>query len=729
MATFEIVGPDGNKYRVEGDDPAQAARAVSKVLRGPPSQEEAETLAKSEAEAMAADPLRPPRADAPGVSTGPRPDRFGDTIAAATEGPRAMTGAYLQGLQDPSQSISREALPDWIPGPVRSGVGYLNDAAGVAVGAALTGATAVPGLIGETFGGSPTREKQLARDVMMMGDTFAGMPGTSTVARPFVNLADDVARPAPRIPAGVGAAAGVVDDAESVRIGKLIGQAASGNAKARAALAKLAKVNKQAKDAADRLGIDLPADVFSDDVLLQSAAGLTRSEPASASEAAWINTIRAASDKADDVIARLGASKDVSSVSDDVLSNLTGTQTGLETRAGRLYDAVDAAVKKPTRIGTPSLNKALTETIQNVGEEGLTGAERALLKAASADGGITYGRLIREKQAIGRAIRRGDGPYGDVQVADLKRLYAALADDQMTAARLIGGESVAGKLELANKITQQQKDLEKAIVSAFGKDLEGSIARRLETAVTGASKGDVAALNRVINVVPEELRGEAVLTAIMSATKSKSVSSSLPQGAFGFAEYAKFWGSLRQNEAAYRAVTKTLPPEVKRVLNDLYVVSGRITNARGKVISTGRANKALLEGMTADNVLAKILESSVGKRTTEAVGFATGGPMGAVGARATTKMLTDAQKKTLRAAGALFRDPEFVKLMAQGGDDAQATADALASLPAFRRWYIAAERAGANNVNSPTGATVIRMFAAPDVAANERTEPGLVNVR
>ena len=673
--------------------------------------------------------MRPPGADYPTEGT-PTVDRFGDTIRATTEAPRAMTGAYLRGLADPSQSVSRNALPEWLPDPIRSGAAYLNDAAGTVLGAGLTAASGAVGLVAETAGGSPTGEKQLARDIFTMGDALAGAPGTSTVSRPFVNIADDAAARVPaatKIPPAATTVAGAGDDAD--RVGRLVARASAGNERAITELAQLARVNKKARDAATRLGIDLPPDVFSDNPMVQAAAGLTRSEPASASEAAWVGAIRAASDQADNVIANLGGSKDVSSISDDVFTALTSKQTGLESRAGKLYDAVDELIKRPTSVGTPRLNSTLTEIIQEVGEDGLTAAERALLKAATREGGITYGRLIREKQAIGRAIDRGDGPYGDVQVAALKRMYAALADDQMTAARVVAGDDAAGMLELANRITKQQKDLEGTIVSVFGKDLDGSIARRLETAVNSASKGDVAALARIMNVVPKELRGEAVLTAVMSATKSRSAAGALPQGAFGFAEYAKFYKSLRQNKVAYNLVRKNLAPEVQRALNDLYLVSDRITTARRNVITTGRANKVLLHGMTADNFAARVLETSLGRRATEAAGYVAGGPVGVVGARATAKMLTEAQRKTVAAAGALFRDPKFVRAVLQNADDTQAAADAIAKLPTFQRWYKAAENAGVSVGSGPTSSTVIRMFAIQDGPGNDNRQPWVMNVR
>jgi hypothetical protein len=62
-------------------------------------------------------------------------------------------------------------------------------------------------------------------------------------------------------------------------VGSLVKKAAGtgfGSAGARDRLADLAQVNVAAKEAADRLGIQLPADVFSDNPQVRAAAGLTR---------------------------------------------------------------------------------------------------------------------------------------------------------------------------------------------------------------------------------------------------------------------------------------------------------------------------------------------------------------------------------------------------------------------------------------------------------------------
>ena len=83
------------------------------------------------------------------------------------------------------------------------------------------------------------------------------------------------------------------------QVGDLVKRASGkglGAANARNELADLAQINLDARDAAKRLGIKLPADVFSDNPQVRAAAGLTRSRAASDAEAAWRTTVSEAVD-------------------------------------------------------------------------------------------------------------------------------------------------------------------------------------------------------------------------------------------------------------------------------------------------------------------------------------------------------------------------------------------------------------------------------------------------
>jgi hypothetical protein len=466
-------------------------------------------------------------------------------------------------------------------------------------------------------------------------------------------------------PAVTPAAAPTVSVIAEEEVGKLVKQAAGtgfGSAGARDRLADLAQVNVAAKEAAERLGIVLPADVFSDNPQIRAAAGLTRSAAGSEAEAAWRNTVTQAVDKADDVIKQFDAQFIEGTIAPGVVSqkikdSLTKTRSDLNTEAGDLYIAVDKVVPKTSPVSLPKLQATLAAVKAEVTEEGMSAAERKLANMIER-GGMTYGLLKREKSLIGKAIDKMESPYGSMAEADLKRLYAALADDQLTNVGNIGGEELRRQLRAANLIYAKERALGKRIVNAFGQDIEGSLANKMRTAITGAAKGDAGEFNRLLKTVPEDLRKETVATALASVTRSAR---GAEKGGFGFSEFADIYPKLRANPPVYKTIVDTLGEGSSNVLRDLYEISKRVTDARANVLTTGKANQALMQGMQAESLIGKVMESTLAKGLVTGAA-AMGGPVAAAATSVITTAMTQGNKDALKAAGKLFADEGFQKL-------------------------------------------------------------------
>lgn len=473
----------------------------------------------------------------------------------------------------------------------------------------------------------------------------------------------EVAPTAPEIP--VAPAAPVVAEVAEEEVGKLVKQAAGtgfGSAGARDRLADLAQVNVAAKEAADRLGIQLPADVFSDNPQVRAAAGLTRSAAGSEAEALWRNTVTQAVDKADDVIKQFDATFVEGAVAPGVVSqkikdSLTATRSDLNAQASKVYNAVDEVVPKTSVVDLPKLKQTLDTVKAEVGEKGMSAAERNLAKMIE-EGNITYGRLKREKTLIGNAINKMESPYGSMAEADLKRLYAALADDQLTNVGNIGGEELRQQLRAANLLYAKERALGNRIVNAFGQDIEGSVANKMRTAITGAAKGDAGEFNRLLKTVPEDLRKETIATALASVTRSAR---GAEKGGFGFSEFADIYPKLRANPPVYKTIVDTLGKDSADVLRDLYEVSKRVTEARANVLTTGKANQALLQGMQAESLIGKVMESTLAKGALTGAA-AMGGPIAAAATSVITGAMTQGNKDSLKAAGKLFADEGFQQL-------------------------------------------------------------------
>jgi hypothetical protein len=500
---------------------------------------------------------------------------------------------------------------------------------------------------------------------------------------------------APEIPTAP--VAPIVAEVTEEEVGNLVKKAAGtgfGSAGARDRLADLAQVNVAAKEAADRLGIQLPADVFSDNPQVRAAAGLTRSAAGSEAEAAWRNTVTQAVDKADDVIKQFDATFVEGAVAPGVVSqkikdSLTKTRSDLNAQAKTVYDDVDAVVPKTSIVDLPKLKATLDTVKAEVGEKGMSAAERNLAKMIE-EGNITYGRLKREKTLIGNAINKMESPYGSMAEADLKRLYAALADDQLTNVGNIGGEELRQQLRAANLLYAKERALGNRIVNAFGQDIEGSVANKMRTAITGAAKGDAGEFNRLLKTVPEDLRKETIATALASVTRSAR---GAEKGGFGFSEFADIYPKLRANPPVYKTIVETLGKDSADVLRDLFEVSKRVTEARANVLTTGKANQALLQGMQAESLIGKVMESTLAKGALTGAA-AVGGPIAAAATSVLTGAMTQGNKDSLKAAGKLFADENFQKLAIEAatrGTPSEASIRRTAMSQSFQKFADAAK--------------------------------------
>lgn len=502
---------------------------------------------------------------------------------------------------------------------------------------------------------------------------------------------------------GAPAAAPIMEAASTpeaaAELGKIIREASGTGSKAKAAqtqIAEMAQVNVEARAAAERLGIDVPADVFSDSAQIRSAIGLTRSLAGSEAEAAWRNTVSAAVDQADNVMRDFDAqfvegAVSSATVSQRVKDSLTKTRADLNAEASAIYKQVDEAVPKGTPVQMDNLQSELAAIASEVGEGGMTAQEKRLLgiiNASKVEGGeaVTYGRLIREKNLIGKALKREESPYGSMDEATLKRLYGSLATDQLDNVERIGGAELRSQLRGANLIYAKERALGERIVNAFGKDLEGGIAGKMRSAITGAAKGDPGEFVRLMKAVPADLRKEVVATALTSATRSAR---GAEKGGFGFSEFADLYPKLRANPQAFKQIVETLGPNASDTLRDLYQVSKRITEARANVLTTGKANQALVESLNAEGIVSRIMDSTLAKRVVGgAAGMATGGLSGAVMPDIMAAM-AKGNPEAVRAAGKMFISPEFQSILTEAATQPEVTQRAVnraASSSTFRNF-------------------------------------------
>jgi hypothetical protein len=762
------------------------------------------------------------------VAAGAAPGTLTQRVAqVAAEAPVAQTVAGATGAAAAEKMRQEGASP-----LVQMGAGL---AGGLAGG---MGTSMIGGLRG--FGpGGPAGRTMLEQDFGNQTNVTLRVPmGPSATREPIPMTYEDVARDA-----------------------NLAARGGMGSQQAVERLARAAAINPEAAAAADRLGIDVPPDVLIDHTQLKEAIGLTRSMPGTVASAAWVDAVQNAATQADEAIARIDGSADLSEISDAVLQSMNRTQADLQKQADEMYARINARLKgagqpaaaaaaapdvaalkqqgfdtekvyyhgtyqkdfdtfdmskvgmrevpwygegaylspdrniakrygdkvipfyvrgrlltvdnnnpwpewlksgadikkelenrgyvglqinataksfkydnkgnvvldekgmpvdveeimpetvvfdpanivradkgpsaqaAPAPIPVDLINsrRLMNEVVKELGGDTkkLTPLERDLMEMSSTgrETPVTYTALMRMKNDVGQALQKATGPYKDVNSGILKRLYGALSEDQLQYAQQVGGDALRSDLRLANQVVAKRKALEDRIVSLFGDERDGSIARKLVSTIQSGAKGDVTGFNRVVRSLPEDLRKRAVASAIAGAAREEKTNG------FGFSKYVNLYQGLRRNSEIYKTVATTLGPEGDKFLRDLYEISKRITDARAQVLTTGKANQALVQGLMAEGLVEGILKSTVGRQavmgaTTAATGVAAGPVAGAATAML-TNALTQGQKNRLKAAGDLFASPEWQQLVINVSTQQnvnQRIFNAAKNSDAFRNW-------------------------------------------
>jgi hypothetical protein len=279
----------------------------------------------------------------------------------------------------------------------------------------------------------------------------------------------------------------------------------------------------------------------------------------------------------------------------------------------------------------------------------------------------------------------------------------------------------------ANKLTVAKKDLEDLITKGFGKDGKGDLADKMTRAITAAKNEKTKPLDDLLEVVPEKMHREVILTSIAKLTSDNA-------GVFSPKKFVDFFLGIRNNPAAMAKVDKIVGRDVTNAWRDLYEVSRAIETAMPKVKFTGIGNQDLEAAIMGNGLIGKVLSSSVARKGVAAgagaaAGALTGSPLvaGGVGvvANAGIDALMNARASVLPVMGKLFTTPEFKALAiagASGAVDTPAVKEAVRKVAIskpFRDWWKAAQ--GATMKYDPKGAERW-ILAAMQAAQSEREQ-------
>lgn len=398
-----------------------------------------------------------------------------------------------------------------------------------------------------------------------------------------------------------------------------------GASKARAQLAEMAKTNPEAKAAADRLGLELPVDVLSDNSQLKEVVGLTRAQIGSEAKQAWNETVQAASERAHKAMDELDAVTDISQVSADVFDRLDNANQGLSTKAANLRDEVTGVINSRGRVDVSSVKTWLQNRIDDLGggKEGIENlsSEEKRLWATVSKANPTYAALNEQRDLIGQALEKTTGPWANSNTKKLKEIYGALANDQINFIESTAGKEIADKQRAANTLFKQMYEGREQMERIFTKNLSGSLAPLMQRAITQGTKGNVQTLNTLVKIIPEDMRGKVLTSALFKAAKATDET-------FSFTNFANIYRDLRANSAVYKQVAEAVGPEGDKLLTDLYAVSRRLSDADKAISRTGASNQLNL--LNSERLLSRILMASGGAAGAGLIGSVLGGPGAAI---------------------------------------------------------------------------------------------------
>lgn len=469
-------------------------------------------------------------------------------------------------------------------------------------------------------------------------------------------------------------------DMSGVDLADTTRKAAGGDKQAVKLLAQAAAPDKEGVDAARRLGVIdyLQPDHISTNQVFRSLVGVLKTTPGSVLAARETEALKGVAERADNIIKELGGTDDYSTLNVKIKDDIEGTNAELKGRAKGLYDSVDATIPRETIVGAPTLMEVIKKNSKGIGgDENLSPEERLMITQLGDS--PTYGMLDKVRKNIGAAKRRIDAPFGSIDKSTLTELESALRTDQRNAILKVGGEGAVKKFDIAQELTRTRKGLEDDLISLFGKELDKSYVGGISGAIKALPGGDAAKFQKMIKLIPNDMRQEVVASGLATA-----FGKSAREGSINFSKYADWFEGLQRQKTSFTALMTSLPPEARSLLTDLHKVSDgiRLSFKERKPTGVSAPMQKKLEGT--DNLLGAIWESAKRGKLAEAATTLSGMP--GVGTAIAHSLGKDKDAATM-AANKLVGSAEFKNMAIKFGDaDQLQAAKILAKSSAFKNY-------------------------------------------
>jgi hypothetical protein len=265
-------------------------------------------------------------------------------------------------------------------------------------------------------------------------------------------------------------------------------------------------------------------------------------------------------------------------------------------------------------------------------------------------------------------------------------LYAAFDADQRNIVAKHAGPDDLLNFETASNLWKQASDINDRIIEGFGSDNTGSLADLMRSAINSGAKGNTAPIEKLLNVVPNDLKKTVLMSSLMNATSDKA-------GKLSFSDFTAKLNKLKTQAPIWQKIKQApgVTPADIRIIEGVATLGDRIAKMQANLLHNGKANQEFFESMQAERFVEKLINGVGGPIIGATVGGAAGsliGPLGqtagmALGAGAASKLskIITGTKPEIRTAFAnLIHSPEFIEFAVKAATDPNITEQSAARL-------------------------------------------------
>lgn len=490
--------------------------------------------------------------------TPPKVDSFGDTINSMTRGPRRTTAAFARGVLDPNQSITANALPEGIPDAIKKPIGRAGDLAMTGLSGVGTAMSFGAGLTGEIFGGSPSREKMLARDLMGAGEAILPEMRVPMAAVKAARSADRIVAAGPDNASELQRMARASDD---LGITPSLGAGGKTRAMTGAALEK----------------IPLTGSIIARD------------------SSRYVGEVERAFDR---IRAPMGAPRTALEAGEAVQAGANKFIADFRKKSEVLYSKVAEAIPSETVVQAPNTSAIIQDAIAPFAGKPEIAKQLGLNKwasiAADLEGGLSWDAASALRSNIGKSLGKMNGPLADMDQGRLKQAYAALTEDLGQAAASAGPEAQKAWARANNHYRRGAERIE----STLDKSVSGATPERAFEAVVALTKKDrsTADANRLFRMrasLPDEEWKTVTASIVDRLGKTTAGAQNAEGSVFSPSRFLTQW-----NQLSDEAKSALFPKGIRSEMDKLATVSEGVkrANAERNFSNTGNVAATLAVG-------------------------------------------------------------------------------------------------------------------------------------